>query len=167
MQTLEGMNGSWLNHMKSPMSAKCSGGGESRNRSTRSDLSILFNIFLLRTGDKWFSHLENVRNSISSFPYPKQDLNKGSLETICSAPLQFQGHHILQPGRLGSSKHRLKLPCFSNLQPFGSFSAGSSSISMPAAEGERIIIVMGDIGWLCQLLGIVSEVSGPLGPLGL
>lgn len=40
----------------------------------------------------------------SEVPIPKQGLNKGSLETICSAPLQFQGHSILQPARLGSSK---------------------------------------------------------------
>ena len=39
----------------------------------------------------------------SEVPIPKQGLNKGSLETICSAPLQFQGHSILQPGRLGRS----------------------------------------------------------------
>ena len=68
----------------------------------------------------------------SEVPIPKQGLNKGSLETICSAPLQFQGHSILQPGRLGSSKKNTNSWLSWNWRVFQTSSHLDHSLPAPA-----------------------------------
>ena len=67
----------------------------------------------------------------SEVPIPKQGLKKGSLETICSAPLQFQGHSILQPARLGSSKKTPTVDCW-NWRVFQTSSHLDHSLPAPA-----------------------------------
>jgi hypothetical protein len=131
------------------------------------------------TFGKWIKLIMCLPQQHLKFPYPSKVSTRAVWKQFVVPHSNSKGtvsFNLAGLEDLGSSKKtptwqtQLKLTRLPNLQPFGSFSAGSSSISMTARTVRthklcswkgRIIIVM--VTMLTHLLWFLCIVSGPLG----